>query len=254
MTGVGVVMIVKDEAARIRPCLESVRWADELVVVDGGSRDGTPEVCREYGARVFSREMAAGFGEQKNFALAQATRPWVLSLDADEVVPEALRREIEEAVRRADACEGYRVPRLTWFLGRPIRHCGWYPAPVLRLFRRGRGRFNDALVHEEVVVDGRVGDLHADLLHHSYDSLADHLRKLDLYTGLDARMLARRGVRVTRWSAPWLFVVKPFLAFVRRYVVQRGFREGWHGLVLCASSAFVVFVNAVKLWELDASR
>jgi len=251
---VSVVMIAKNEASRIRLCLESVRWADELVVVDGGSGDGTPEICREYGARVFAREMTAGFGEQKNFAVAQATRPWVLSLDADEVVTEPLRRQIEDVVRRADACDGYRIPRLTWFLGRPIRRCGWYPAPVLRLFRRGRGRFNDALVHEEVVVAGRLGDLDADLLHHSYDSIADHLRKLDLYTGLDARMLARRGVRLTAGSAPWLFVVKPLLSFVRRYVGQGGFREGRHGLVLCAASAFVVFVNAVKLWELDAPR
>ncbi len=254
MAEVSVVMIVRNEAGRIRASLESVRWADELVVVDGDSRDGTPEICREYGARVFTREMAAGFGEQKNFAVAQATRPWVLSLDADEVVTEPLRREIEAVVRSTDACDGYRVPRLTWFLGRPIRHCGWYPAPVLRLFRRGHGRFNDALVHEEVVVDGPVGDLGADLLHHSYDSIADHLKKLDLYTGLDARMLARRGVRLTARASPWLFVVKPFLAFVRRYVSQRGFLEGRHGLVLCASAAFVVFVNAVKLWELDASR
>ena len=254
MADVSVVMIVKNEAGRIRACLDSVRWAAELVVVDGGSLDGTPEICREYRARVFSREMAAGFGEQKNFAVAQATRPWILSLDADEVVTDPLRREIEDVVGRADACDGYRMPRLTWFLGRPIRRCGWYPAPVLRLFRRGRGRFNDALVHEEVIVDGRMGDLGADLLHHSYESIADHLRKLDLYAGLDARMLARRGVRLTARSAPWLLVVKPFLAFVRRYVAQRGVLEGRHGLVLCASAAFVVFVNAVKLWELDAAR
>lgn len=254
MAGVSVVMIVKNEAGRIRTCLESVRWADELVVVDGQSRDGTNAICREYGARVFAREMTAGFGEQKNFAVAQATQPWVLSLDADEVVTETLRRQIEDVVRCADACDGYRIPRLTWFLGRPIRHCGWYPAPVLRLFRRARGRFNDALVHEEVVVDGSVGDLDADLLHYSYESIADHLRKLDLYTSLDARMLSRRGVRLTPGAAPWLLVVKPFLAFVHRYVAQRGFMEGRHGLVLCASSAFVVFVNGVKLWELDAAR
>ncbi len=248
--GLSVVLITRDEAARIRPCLESVRWAEEIVVVDGHSGDGTPAVCREYGARVIARDMTAGFGEQKNFAIAQATQPWILSLDADEEVTPALRHEIEAAVAAPDACAGYRMPRLTSYLGRFIRHCGWYPSPVLRLFQRGRGRFTDALVHEEVVVDGAVGDLRADLRHHSYASLGDHVRKLLLYTAYDAQMLARRGVRVTALTAPWYLAGKPLAVFVRKYVAQGGFREGWHGFVLSAMAALVVLVNYVRLAEL----
>jgi 2-polyprenyl-3-methyl-5-hydroxy-6-metoxy-1,4-benzoquinol methylase len=248
--GLSVVLIVRDEASRIRRCLDSVTWADELIVVDGQSADGTPAICREYGARVLSREMRHGFGEQKGFAVAQATRPWVLSVDADEVVSPALRRAIEAAIAAPGPWVGFRMPRRTAYLGRFIRHAGWYPAPVLRLFRRGHGRFTDALVHERLVVDGPVGDLGEDLLHFSYESLGDHVRKLLLYTAYDARMLRRRGVRLGRLTAPWYLALKPALVFGRKYVAQGGWREGWHGVVLCAMAALVVFVNYVRLGEL----
>ncbi len=251
--GLSVVLITRNEAARIRRCLDSVRWAGELVVVDQHSTDGTPAICAGYGARVFSREMVLGFGEQKNFALSQATRPWVLSLDADEVVTPALRRAIEAAIADPGDVVGFRMPRLTSYLGRFIYHCGWYPSPVLRLVRRGCGRFTDALAHEEFVADGPIGDLREDLLHYSYDTFGDHLRKLDLYTSYDSRMLARRGVRVTAVSAWRFFLAKPLLVFLRKYVWQRGFLEGTHGLILCAMAAFVVLVNYVKLWEAEAA-
>jgi glycosyltransferase involved in cell wall biosynthesis len=245
-----VVLITRNEAARIRRCLDSVRWVDEIVVVDQESQDETAAICREYGARVITRAMTAGFGEQKNFAIAQATTPWILSLDADEEVTPALRGAIEDAMAEPGPCVAFRMPRLTSYLGRFIRHCGWYPSPVLRLFRRGRGRFTDALVHEEVVADGPVGDLREDLLHHSYAELADHMRKLLVYTAYDARMLQRRGVRLEGLRALWWLGLKPSAAFVRKLVVQGGFREGWHGFVLSAMAALVVLVNAVRLAEL----
>lgn len=244
-----VVLITKNEAARIHRCLDSVRWAAEIIVVDEHSTDDTVAIARVYGARVFSREMTAGFGEQKNFALAQASCPWILSLDADEEVTPALRRAIETTIADPGDRVAFRMPRLTSYLGRFIRHCGWYPMPVLRLVRRGRARFTDALVHEELRADGPVGDLGEDLLHHSYDSLDDHLRKLNLYTFYDAGMLARRGIRFTRLTTLWFFAGKPAATFVRKYVVQRGFLEGRHGLVLSAMAALAVFVNHVKCWE-----
>jgi glycosyltransferase involved in cell wall biosynthesis len=245
-----VVLITRNEAARIRRCLDSVRWADEIVVVDQDSHDDTAAICRAYGARVITRAMTSGFGEQKNFAIAQATAPWILSLDADEEVTPALRGAIEDAMTEPGGCVAFRIPRLTSYLGRFIRHCGWYPSPVLRLFRRGRGRFTDALVHEEVVADGPVGDLREDLLHHSYPELADHMRKLLVYTAYDARMLQRRGVRLQGLRALWWLGLKPPAAFVRKLIVQGGFREGWHGFVLSAMAALVVLVNAVRLAEL----
>lgn len=247
--GISVVLITRNEAGRIRRCLESVRWADELIVVDQHSTDKTADICREYGATVLTREMSAGFGEQKQFAIDQASRPWILCLDADEVVSPALRCAIDAAVRHPGPCVGFTMPRLTAYLGRFIRHCGWYPRPVLRLFRQGHGRFTDALVHEEVLVDGPVGQLQEDLLHYSYDSLSEHLQKLDLYTTYDSLMLARRGVRLTAMNAPWFLMGKPLLVFLQKYVWQQGFREGYRGLILSGMAAFVTFVNYAKLWE-----
>ena len=147
---VSVVLITRNEAGRIHRCLECLRWADELIVVDQHSTDGTGEICREYGAKVFVREMSTGFGEQKQFAIAQASCPWILTLDADEVVTPEMRHAIQTAIANPGSCVGFRIPRRTIYLGRFIRHCGWYPSPVLRLFRRGYGRFTDALVHEIV--------------------------------------------------------------------------------------------------------
>ncbi len=201
--GISVVIITRNEARRIRRCLESVRWADEIIVVDQHSTDGTPAALPGIRRRGRSREqMTRGFGDQKNFAISHASRPWILSLDADEVVTPDLHDSIVRAVVGPSVHAGYRMARLTNYLGHFIRHCGWYPNPVLRLFRAGAGRFTDAFVHEEVVVDGSVGDLTGDLLHYSYDSLAEHIRKMNLYTAYDARMLARRGVRLTAWRSP----------------------------------------------------
>ena len=242
------MLVTRNEAACIGRCLNSVAWADEIVVVDRHSHDDTAAICRARGARVVERDTAAGSGEQKNFALAQATRPWILSLDADEEVTPALREAIEAAVRAPGPCVGFRVMRLTSYLGRFIRHCGWHPRPVLRLFRRDCGRFDDAL--EEVVVDGPVGNLDRDLVHHSYDMLTDHVRKLLVYTADDAQKLRDRGVRPGPLQALWWLAVKPPAAFVRKYVLQRGFLEGWHGFVLSAMAALEVFVNSVRLAEL----
>src|SRR5262249_54143020 len=215
---------------------------------DHDAADGPAAICRELGARVIEREMLAGFGEQKNFAIAQATQPWVLSLDADEEVTESLRREIEAAVAAPGRCVGFRMPRLTSYLGRFIRRCGWYPSPVLRLFQRGRGRFADALVLAELRAGGDVGDLRADLLPRSYETLGDHLRKLLLYTASDARMLQRRGARAGFGA----LALKPPAVFVRKYLAQQGYREGWHGFVLSAMAALVVLVNYIRLAELTS--
>jgi glycosyltransferase involved in cell wall biosynthesis len=248
---VSVVLITRNEATRIRRCLDSVKWADELIVVDQHSMDGTPDICCEYGAKVITRAMDAGFGEQKNFAVAQASKPWILSLDADEVVTPELQRAIFRAIDDPGEVVGYRIPRLTSYLGRFIRHCGWYPRPVLRLFRKGRGRFTDALVHEEVLADGPVGDLDEDLLHYSYDSIGDHLRKLDLYTTYDAQMLARRGIHFSPLGWPYWFFAKPLLVFLKKYLWQLGALEGRGGFVLSVMAAVAVFVNHVKLSELQ---
>jgi glycosyltransferase involved in cell wall biosynthesis len=169
MISLSVIIITKNEAVNIRACIESVAWADEIIVVDSGSSDATVEICRELGAQVYQHDWP-GFGMQKNRALGYATKDWVLSIDADERVTHELREGIQSAMQRGQAV-GYEIPRLSSFCGRYMHHSGWYPDYVLRLFRRGSGKFSDDLVHERVIVNGPIAKLQQLLLHESFRDL-----------------------------------------------------------------------------------
>ena len=245
MTRVSVVIITRNEASNLPRCLESVRWADEIIVVDAGSTDGTREIADRFGARVHV-EPWRGFGHAKQTGVDLATGDWVFSIDADEVVPPALAEEIRRVVSENNGHPaGYTVPRRTRFLGRWIRHCGWYPDRVLRLFRRERGRFDGAVVHERVVVDGPVGELTHDLLHYSYPDLETYFEKFNRYTTLGAEKAYANGERAG-WSH---LLVKPAVSFVKHYVLKRGFLDGLEGFVLSVLSAGAVFVKYAKLWH-----
>ena len=172
-----VILIVRDEADVVADCLESVKWADEIVVLDSGSRDDTVSICRRYTDKVQSTDWP-GFGPQKNRALAAATGDWVLSIDADERVPPELRAEIE-AVLATPAADAYEMPRLSSYLGQPMRHGGWWPDYVTRLFRRGSARFSDAAVHETVIVEGRTARLKHHLVHLSFRRIQQVVGKMD---------------------------------------------------------------------------
>jgi glycosyltransferase involved in cell wall biosynthesis len=191
---VSVVIITKDERQHIQRCLESVQWASEMVVIDAGSTDGTPELAEQLGARVISRDWP-GYAPQKNYGIDQAAQPWILSLDADEEVTPELATDIERVVESADAASGYRLRRVTYFLGRPLHHYGRArrdPGQV-RLVAQGHGRFEDRLVHERLEVVGSIGSLHAPLLHHCYPTLQTYWQKIHRYAGLEAQDRAARG-------------------------------------------------------------
>jgi len=219
-----VVIITHNEAATIGDCLASVQFADEIIVVDSGSTDKTVALCRERGARVLVRAFT-GFGEQKNFALDQAGCAWVLSVDADERVPAELREEILAVLGQPDACAGYRIARKNFFGDTWIRHGGWYPDYVLRLFRRGRGRFNERTVHESVQVNGPVGRLQTPLEHRTCRNLTEFARRQEHYATLAAAQLAREGRQATRTDL-W---VRPWWTFLKMYVGQAGFLDGVKG-------------------------
>ncbi|MEK7701698.1 MAG: glycosyltransferase family 2 protein [candidate division NC10 bacterium] len=238
-----VVVIAKDEEERLRGCLESVTWADELIVVDAESADKTVQVAREFTDRVYVRPWP-GFATQKNFGLEQATGDWILSLDADEEVPPELREEIE-AVLAGGGCAGYRMPRRNLFWGRWVRHGGLYPDWQLRLFRRGRGRFVERAVHESVEVKGPVGRLRAALVHRSYRDIADFLARAERYSTLAAEEWARRG-RPARLAD---LVLRPAGRFLSMYVVRAGFLDGRRGFLLAALYAYYVFIRSAKVWE-----
>lgn len=240
-----VIVITRNEAAHIGDCLDSVAFADEIVVLDSGSTDATREIARARGARVEVAPDWPGFGPQKNRALALATGDWVLSIDADERVTPELAGAIRQAIG-APAAEAYRIARLSNFCGRWIRHSGWWPDYVVRLFRREAGRFTDAAVHERVEVRGRTGTLSGHFLHYPYATLEVFIDKINRYSTEAARAAFERGRRTT--------ALGPFghglWTFVRHYVLRRGFLDGWQGLVLAGMAATGSFYRYVKLYWL----
>lgn len=238
-----VTIITLNEEERLSACLESVTWAHEIIVVDAGSEDKTVEVARSYTDKVIFHPWS-GYAEQKNYALSLATRPWVLTLDADEALSPGLHREILEVLERDGPADGYRIPRQNFFLGKWIRHGTWYPDYQLRLFRRGRGQFRVVRVHEAVQVSGTVDSLTHPLVHASYKGIEDFLSRANRYSTLAAQDLAGEG---GRWRSGLL--VRPWWRFLQIYVLHRGFLEGWRGFVLAALYAFYVFSRSAKVWE-----
>ncbi|MCZ7618609.1 MAG: glycosyltransferase family 2 protein [Myxococcota bacterium] len=246
---VSAVVICCDEADRIGDCLASVAWCDEVLVVDSGSRDGTLAIARAHATRVFERAWP-GYVAQKNFALEQATGEWVLCLDADERCSAALRLAVEAAVASDSPLVGYRVKRHTFHLGRWIEHGGWYPDWKLRLVRRGRARWGGVDPHDQLIADGPVGRLDADLEHFSYRDYADQLRTVQRFSDLVAEQWARQGRRFS----PWRALLHPPVKFLECWLWKQGFRDGWPGFVIAATSSFYVFAKHVKLWERTARR
>ena len=242
-----VTIITKNEADNILACLESVAWADEIVVVDSGSSDDTVNICKAFGAQVHKTADWPGFGPQKNRALSHATGEWVLSLDADERVPPELRFEIEAALKNPHDHAAFRMPRLSSFCGRFMRHSGWYPDYVTRLFHRGAARFSDDLVHERLIVDGSVGKLRQSLLHETFNDLDELLIKINQYSTAGARMLSEKNKTASLKKA----VGHAFWAFFRTYILRAGFLDGREGFMLAVSTAESTYYRYAKLMLLN---
>jgi glycosyltransferase involved in cell wall biosynthesis len=242
LSRLSAIIITKNEAKNIAACLESIAFCDERIVVDSGSTDDTVAIAEGCGAEVTTHAWA-GFGVQKNFALSLAREDWVLSIDADERVSPALAAEIKAAVA-ADAADGYEMPRLSTFLGRPMRHSGWFPDYVLRLFRRDAARFTDDLVHERVVCRGRIGRLAVPLDHHPVLRLEDAVGRADGYSTAGAKMLAASGRRVTFMSG----ISHGMWSFLRAYILRRGFLDGHEGFLLAVANAEGTYYRYMKAW------
>jgi glycosyltransferase involved in cell wall biosynthesis len=245
-----VIVITKNEAARIARCLGSVAWADQRVVVDCGSTDATPALAADLGAEVVVTPDWPGFGRQKNRALDRAHGDWVLSIDADEWVTPALAAELRGAIDAAATdVVAFELPRSSRYCGRAMRHGGWWPDPVLRVFRRGRARFSDDRVHERVVVaapGGRVVRLAQPLEHDSFRTLDEVLDKVNRYSTDSAVMLHARGRRGSLRAA----IGHGLWAFVRTWIVRRGFLDGREGFMLAVSNAEGAYYRYLKLAQL----
>lgn len=240
-----VIIITKNEASHIGRCLESVSWADEIIVLDSGSTDNTVELCRFYTDKVFTTDWP-GFGLQKQRALDKAQGDWVLSIDADEVVTSELRVEIEQALQQRQF-HGYEIPRLSSYCGRQMRHGGWWPDYVLRLFRRDYGQFTDAVVHESIIIQGQVGRVNSPLLHDAFVNLDEVLHKVNCYSSLGAALLYKRGVRSSLSKA----ILKGLWTFIRTYWIKAAILDGRQGLMLSISNAEGAYYKYLKLLELQ---
>ncbi|MBS4095638.1 MAG: glycosyltransferase family 2 protein [Sulfuricella sp.] len=239
------VIITRNEETRLAACLESVSFADEIVVVDSGSTDKTLEIALQYGARIFRQDWL-GFGRQKQFAVMRASHDWVLCLDADERVSAELRASIEEVMRNP-VFGAYRFPRRNRFMGRWLYHGEGYPDWSLRLFHRAHSRWSEDVIHEKVLMDTSLGTLRGDLLHESEESLAAYLQKQNSYTTLQAQTLHGKGKR----AGVARLLVSPLLRFVKFYFVRLGLLDGVPGLVHILIGCFNSFAKYAKLRELN---
>jgi len=241
------VIISMNEAANIERCLESLRWCDEIVVVDSGSADATVEIAKRHNCRVSVRPFT-GYGEQKRFAVSQASHEWILSIDADEVITPALRGELSALLEKGgDDVAGVEIPRTMVFLGREFKHGAEHAAPLLRMFRRSHGGFTDAAVHERIDVQGPVTRCRAEMLHYSYVSIEQYLQKFNAYTTAAARMLHAQGRRTSTAAVALAFP----LGFFRQYILKGNFLNGYPGFLWAFLSAVYPVVKYAKLRELS---
>ena len=244
MSRLSVTIVAWNEEERLRACLESVAWADEIIVVDSGSTDDTVAIARRMATRIEVRDWP-GYGEQKNYAAAIASNDWILSIDADERVTTELAGEIRGAIDSESGPAGYRIPRVSYYLGRWLHSTDWYPDFQLRLYNRRKGSWNAQRVHESVVLSGAPGLLRRELQHYPYRNITHHVQTIDRYTTLAAEEWLAAGRRATALQA---FLHTAF-AFLRNYLLKGGFRDGSAGLIVSVLNSYYVFLKFAKLWE-----
>jgi glycosyltransferase involved in cell wall biosynthesis len=234
-------IITLNEERNIARAIESLRCCDEILILDSGSTDRTLQLAENLGARVFEAGWR-GYSGQKNWAAEQACNDWILSIDADEALSEALEAEIWNLKKSGPRYDGYTMPRLARYLGRWIMHSGWYPDRKIRLYDRTKGRWVGDFVHESVHIDGRVGQLDSNILHFTCESLSEHVKTMERYTTLAAQEIAARQIQVPLWRV----VVDPQWTFLKSYVLQRGFLDGREGLTIAYMAAFYTFLKYAK--------
>jgi glycosyltransferase involved in cell wall biosynthesis len=246
VTSLSVTVIARNESSQIADALRSVSWADEIVVVDSESTDATAAIARQFTDRVIVRPWP-GYVAQKNYAAAQASHDWILSLDADERVTPELAEEIRATIATSSAHAAYSIPRVSWYLGRWVRTTDWYPDYQLRLYDRRAAEWTGKYVHEAVTVRGSKGRMRHEFQHYPYAGLADHLETIDRYTTYAAQQMYESGRRAGAMQVAG----HPPLAFLRNYLAKGGIRDGLPGLVISTMNAYYVFLKFAKLWELQ---
>ncbi|MCX7725207.1 MAG: glycosyltransferase family 2 protein [Chitinispirillaceae bacterium] len=250
MNNLSVTIITKNEEKNIEQCLESVKWADEIIIVDAQSTDNTISIAKKFTEKIYIKEWE-GYGKTRNFAISQCKNDWVFVLDADERISCELREEIIERLSNLTSeIRGFSIPRRTRFLGKWINHCGWYPERSVRLFRKGYGYFTLDKVHEKFKIEGKIEPLTGEILHYPFSSLSHYISKLNLYTNLASEEMTLRNKKFSKVK----LLLNPFWTFIRMYFVNLGFLDGIAGFILCVLSSGYVFIKYAKLYELSLKK
>jgi len=244
MLPLSVVIVTENEEKNIREALQSIKDIAEVIIVDAFSTDRTLEICREYTDKIYQAEWQ-GYARQKQMAVERAKSPWVFILDSDERFTESLREEIAHIVKNNGVYSGFYAPRKNFFLGKWIRHGGWWPDYTLRLFLKEKAIMEERKVHEKVVVNGKVGYLKNPIEHYTYRTVSDYIKKMDRYSTLSAKELREKGI------SPGMItmVVHPLTTFFKMFLLRGGFMDGIHGLILAVLYSYYTFLKYLKLWE-----
>ncbi|MDI6785364.1 MAG: glycosyltransferase family 2 protein [bacterium] len=242
-----VVIITYNEEENIRECLESIEWANEIIIVDGFSEDETLNICREYTDKIYQRENVSNLNINKSYGFKKAMGEWILYLDADERVSIELAQEVREILSREDEFAAYKIPRKNYYFGYWLKHGGNFPDHQLRLFKRGKAYFKCQHVHERLQVEGKIAYLQNSLLHYTYPTISCYLKKFDFYTSFEAEYMLNTKKKYCMLIG---MTIKPVIRFIRRYFFKLGFLDGFLGLMACIFDALGMIVSYGKYWEM----
>jgi len=244
------IIITLNEEENIEKCLQSLTWVNEIIIVDSGSTDRTQEIAKKYTNYFFYSEWE-GFGSQKQKALDKASSEWILSIDADEIITDELREEIIKIIGSKDFLNGYKIPRRSFYMGKFIKHCGWYPDYVTRLALRNNCYFSDDIVHERLVLNNEnTGFCKFNIEHYPYKNITHHIEKINKYSELSAIKMFENNQEVS-----WLkILITPFFGFFRAFFLRLGFLDGWQGLIVSISTGLIGFLKYLKLKEMYLSK
>jgi len=245
---ISAVIITRNEERNITRCLDSLKWVDEIVVMDGLSDDRTVDIARSYGAKVVEHKFEGDFGSERNRGNDNATGDWILALDADEAIPDETRKVIENILEKGSVYDAYNVPRLQYFLGKPMLHGGRYHS-IINFFRKGKAHF-DGKVHHLVIVDGAVGQFEEPIEHYPFNSISEFIQKHDRYTGYEAGEMFEKYGSSKEKEVKYNLTIKPLKLIYKSYFKKKGYKDGIIGLIFCVLFAFNYFLRWAKYWEL----
>lgn len=245
-----VVIITKNEEGKIARCLESVKWADEIIIVDDLSEDRTVEICQKYGAKVISHKSCGNFDQQRNIGIDNASSDWILQMDADEIVSEKLKQAIQKVLTDNSNCASYKFKRKNYFLGHFMQYGGCYDCYYTKLFRRNLGRYIGHGIHEILHLDGKVEEIDADIEHYHFNSLSQFVQRQNYYTSVEAKVMYEDKGKVDEKILRYQMTKRPFRLFWKHYVKKKGYKDARFGLLFAVLNAWKHFLLWAKYWEI----